>query len=320
MGPVIFVILAIIVIAFVATNVVIVPQATAYVIEFLGSYQTTWENGLHLKIPFLQKIAKKVSLKEQVIDFEPQSVITKDNVSMKIDTVVYCQIRSPQLFVYGVQDPIFALENLTATTLRNIIGEMELDDTLTSRDTINSRMCTTLDEATDPWGIYVKRVELKIIIPPAEIQASMEKQMKAERERRETLLEANGHKQAVITRAEGDKQARILAAQAEQEAEIAIARGHAEARRLVAEAEAAALKVVQDAGVRESSLEIRKLSAMEKLADGTATKLIVPTDLAGAVGSLSVLGESLSYGQKPPVTVPKPPKGRAPDPCCDGKK
>lgn len=319
MHPIVVILILIVVVALVVTNIVIVPQATAYVVEFLGSYQTTWENGLHIKIPFLQRIAKKVSRKEQVIDFEPQSVITKDNVSMKIDTVVYCQIKSPKLFVYGVQDPLFALENLTATTLRNIIGEMELDDTLTSRDTINNKMCAILDEATDPWGIYVKRVELKNIIPPAEIQASMEKQMKAERERRETLLEAEGHRQAVITRAEGDKQARILAAEAERDSEIAIATGHAEARRLIAEAEAKALKIVQEQGVNDAFLEVRRLDALGKVADGTATKLILPTELAGSVSQMALLGQGMAYGQQTPDKVKKSAVAPKPDPCCDNK-
>ena len=313
-----YIIISIILLSIIISCIQIVPEARAYVVEFLGSYQTTWNNGLHLKIPFLQRISKKVSLKEQVYDFDPQSVITKDNVTMKIDTVVYFKIFNPKLFTYGVDDPIFALENLTATTLRNIVGDLELDDTLTSRDTINTQMRQILDEATDAWGIKVTRVELKNIIPPREIQDAMEKQMKAERDRRETLLEAEGHKAAVVTRAEGEKQAKVLAAEAERDAAIALAKGEAEAKRLVAEAEAAAVRLVKEAGADETVLALRRIEALAKMADGRATKLFVPSDMMHEVGKTMVMGDAFEYGRSEPKPVPPSPapKKKA-DPCCD---
>ena len=254
-----FIILVLVAIAILAANIKIVPQARGFVTEILGSYAGTWEHGLHIKIPFFQKIVRRVSFKEQVADFPPQPVITKDNVTMKIDTVVYYKIFDAKLFTYGVESPLMALENLTATTLRNIVGDLELDETLTSRDIINSKMRSILDEATDPWGIRVNRVELKNIIPPAEIQQSMEKQMKAEREKRQTLLEAEAHKQAVVSRAEGDKRAKILAAEAERDAQIALATGKAESIRLVYEAEAKGLEMLKDANADESVITIKKL-------------------------------------------------------------
>ena len=271
----------------------IVPQARCYVIEFLGKYKVSWDAGIHFLIPFFERIAKKVSLKEQVADFPPQPVITKDNVTMKIDTVVYFKIFDPKLYVYGVENPIMALENLTATTLRNLVGDLELDETLTSRDTINTKMQTILDEATDAWGIKVNRVELKNIIPPAEIQNAMEKQMKAEREKRQTLLEAEAHKLSVVSRAEGDKEAKILAAEAERDAEIAKATGQAEAIRLVYEAEAKGIQLLNESNPEEKVLSLKKIDALKALGDGRATKIILPTDLTGMASTLTVAAEML---------------------------
>ena len=308
---IIFIILIIIV-----TNVRIVPQAHEYVIEFLGKYKTTWSAGLHVKIPLLEKISKKITLKEQVLDSPPQPVITKDNVTMRIDTVVYFRIFDAKLYTYGVVNPINALENLTATTLRNIVGELELDGTLTSRDTINGKMTSILDEATDKWGMKVNRVELKNIIPPEEIQSAMEKQMKAERDRRETLLQAEGHKAAAITRAEGDKQAMILAAEGERDARIARAEGEAKAIYLAKKAEADGLKALKDAGVDSAVLELKKYEALVNMSNGTASKLIIPTDAVNAVTSNSIFTETTGLGD---TTKPakKPTKTVKPDPCCD---
>ncbi len=297
----------------------IVQQAQCYVIEFLGSYKTTWGNGLHFKIPFLERIVRKVSLKEQVADFPPQPVITKDNVTMKIDTVVYYKIVDAKLFTYGVEDPIMALANLTATTLRNVIGELELDETLTSRETINSKMQVVLDEATDPWGIKVNRVELKNIIPPTEIQNAMEKQMKAEREKREKLLEAEAHQAAVVKRAEGDKQAKILAAEADKEAEIARAMGKAESIRLVYEAEARGIQMLNESDMSENVLVLKKLDALKAVGDGRATKIIVPTELASSAANLEFVGEMLGLQGKDAIDKsPKvAPQEVKPDPCCE---
>ena len=295
-----------------------VPEAQCYVIEFLGSYKTTWNNGLHFKIPFLERIAKKVSLKEQVADFPPQPVITKDNVTMQIDTVVYYKISDPKLFTYGVENPILALANLTATTLRNIIGDMELDQTLTSRDTINGQLCLILDEATDPWGIKVNRVELKNIIPPAEIQNAMEKQMKAEREKRQTLLEAEAHKESVRLRAEGDKEAKVLEAEADKEAAIARATGEAEAIRLVYEAEAKGIEMLNSAKMSNEVLTLKKLDALKAVGDGRATKIIVPTELASSAANLEFVGEMM--GLQGADQIDKRPKQKPvvvkEDPCC----
>ena len=273
----------------------IVPQATEFVIEFLGKYKTTWGAGIHLKVPFLERIAKRITLKEQVMDSPPQPVITKDNVTMQIDTVVYFRIYDAKLYAYGAVNPISALENLTATTLRNIIGEMELDQSLTSRDTINAKMRSILDEATDPWGIKVNRVELKNIIPPREIQNAMEKQMKAERERREAILQAEGTKQSQILVAEGEKQSAILKADAEKQAAILRAQGEKEARIMAAEAEAEAIAKVQQAladslrllnesAPNDQVVKLKALEAMEKVADGKATKIIIPSELQGLAG------------------------------------
>ncbi|MBE6962134.1 MAG: SPFH/Band 7/PHB domain protein [Ruminococcaceae bacterium] len=276
-------------------NIVIVQQSRAYVVERLGAFRAVWGVGLHIKIPFIERVVKKVSLKEQVADFAPQPVITKDNVTMQIDTVIYFQITDPKLYTYGVEHPMNAIENLTATTLRNIIGDMELDQSLTSRDTINSRMRSILDEATDPWGIKVNRVELKNIIPPKEIQNAMEKQMKAERERRESILQAEGTKQSQILVAEGEKQSAILRADAEKQAAILRAEGEKAARIMAAEAEAEAiakvqqaladsLKLLNESAPNDQVVKLKALEAMEKVADGKATKIIIPSELQGLAG------------------------------------
>ena len=273
------------------TNIRIVPQSDAYVIERLGGFHKTWNVGLHVKMPLIDRIAKKVSLKEKVFDFPPQPVITKDNVTMMIDTVVYFQITDPKLYTYGVEKPINALENLSATTLRNIIGELELDESLTSRDVINTKMRSILDEATDPWGIKVNRVEVKNIEPPQAIREAMEKQMKAERERREQILIAEGHKQSAILEAEGQKQAMILQAEAQKESAIQKAKGEAEAIREVQQAKAEGLKMLKDAGMDNAVLKLRSLEAFEKAADGQATKIIVPSDLQSLAGVVTSVAE-----------------------------
>lgn len=289
----IYVIIAIIVIVMllIITNIRIVSQSDAFVIERLGGYHATWNVGLHVKFPFIDRIEKKVSLKEKVFDFPPQPVITKDNVTMMIDTVVYFQITDPKLYTYGVEKPINALENLSATTLRNIIGELELDESLTSRDVINTKMRAILDEATDPWGIKVNRVEVKNIEPPQAIRDAMEKQMKAERERREQILIAEGHKQSAILEAEGQKQALILAAEAEKEAAIQKAKGEAEAIREVQEAKAQGLKMLKEAGMDEKVLKLRSLEAFEVAANGQATKIIIPSDLQNLAGVVTSISE-----------------------------
>ena len=306
MDPIIIIVGLIIVAiaALIFTNIKIVPQSKAYVIERLGTYHTTWQTGLHLKIPFIDRISKKVSLKEQVVDFRPQPVITKDNVTMQIDTVVFFQITDPKLYCYGVENPLSAIENLSATTLRNIIGELELDSTLTSRDTINAKIRVILDEATDPWGIKVNRVELKNIIPPREIQDAMEKQMKAERERREAILRAEGEKQSRILVAEGHKESKILEAEAEKqsailraeavkEAKIREAEGEAEAIAKVQQANAEAIKLLNEANANETVLRIKALEAFGKAADGQATKIIIPSEIQGAVGLAEGIIESV---------------------------
>lgn len=267
------------VIVIVISNVKIVPQSQAYVVERLGAYLGTWNVGLNLTVPFLDRVAKRVSLKEQVVDFPPQPVITKDNVTMQIDSVVYYQITDPKLYTYGVESPIKAIENLTATTLRNIIGDLELDATLTSRDTINTKMRAILDEATDPWGIKVNRVELKNIIPPAEIQDAMEKQMKAERERRESILRAEGQKKSAILIAEGEKESAILRAEATKEAAIRESEGTAEAILKVQNAKAEAIKLLNNAGATKEVLSLKAMESFEKVADGKATKIIIPSEL-----------------------------------------
>lgn len=290
-----FVVIAAVLIALIATNIRIVPQAFGFVLERLGAYQGTWGVGLHIKIPLIDRIANKVSLKEQVVDFPPQPVITKDNVTMQIDTVVYYQITDPKAYTYGVSHPIAAIENLTATTLRNIIGDLELDETLTSRDTINTKMRAILDEATDPWGIKVNRVELKNILPPAEIQDAMEKQMKAERQRRESILRAEGEKKSTILVAEGDKESEILKAEAEKrsmilraearrEAAIREAEGEAEAILKVQNATAEGLKMLKAAETDQAVLTLKSFEALAKVADGQATKIIIPSEIQGLAG------------------------------------
>lgn len=318
----IFLIILGIVLVLLVCCIKIVPQATCFVLEFLGSYQATWENGLHFKIPFLHRIAKKVSLKEQVADFPPQPVITKDNVTMKIDTVVYYKVFDAKLFTYGVESPIMALENLTATTLRNIIGDLELDQTLTSRDVINNKMRDIIDIATDPWGIKVNRIELKNIIPPQEIQQAMEKQMKAEREKRQTLLEAEAHKESVVARAEGDKQAKILEAEAERDAQIALATGKAESIRLVYEAESKGLITLKEAKADETVLTLKKLDALKEVGDGRATKIFMPTELASVATTLGMVGEMLGTNSAMPVDKnAKIKENKAvKDECCDDKE
>lgn len=300
----IFLILLFVVIIILASNVRIVPQASAYVIERLGGYSTTWGVGLHFKIPFLDRVAKRVNLKEQVVDFPPQPVITKDNVTMQIDTVVFFQITDPKMYAYGVDNPIVAIEKLTATTLRNIIGDMELDQTLTSREVINTSMLSALDVATDPWGIKVNRVELKNIIPPEAIRNAMEKQMKAERERREailraegekksTILVAEGHKESAILDAEAEKQAAILKAEAQKEATIREAEGKAEAIMKVQQANADGIRFLKEAGADEAVLTMKSLEAFAKAADGKATKIIIPSEIqsiAGLVKSVTEIG------------------------------
>lgn len=292
---IVIVVLVVALLALVFANIRVVPQSKAYVIERLGTYFTTWQTGLHVKVPFIDRIAKVVSLKEQVVDFKPQPVITKDNVTMQIDTVVFYQITDPKLYCYGVESPISAIENLSATTLRNIIGELELDSTLTSRDTINAKIRVILDEATDPWGIKVNRVELKNIIPPREIQDAMEKQMKAERERREAILRAEGekqsrilvaegHKESKILEAEAEKQSAILAAEAVKEAKIREAEGEAQAIATVQQASAEAIKLLNEANANEAVLKLKALEAFAKAADGQATKIIIPSEIQSLAG------------------------------------
>ena len=288
----IFMIIIILLVVYIVTSCVrIVPQAQAYVIERLGAYNGTWSVGMHFKVPFIDRVAKKVLLKEQVVDFAPQPVITKDNVTMRIDTVVYYQITDPKLYAYGVDNPIMAIENLTATTLRNIIGDLELDSTLTSRETINTKMRATLDEATDPWGIKVNRVELKNIIPPTEIQNAMEKQMKAERERREAILRAEGEKKSSILRAEGHKESTILEAEAEKEAMIREAEGQAEAILKVQTATADGLRAIREAGADEAVIKLKSLEALEKVADGKATKIIITSEIQNLAGLVTSIKE-----------------------------
>ena len=296
------IVLIIILLLILASCLKIVPQAHAYVIERLGAYQGTWSVGFHIKMPIIDKVAKKVILKEQVVDFAPQPVITKDNVTMRIDTVVFYQITDPKLYCYGVQNPIMAIENLTATTLRNIIGDLELDETLTSREIINAKMRSTLDEATDPWGIKVNRVELKNIIPPSAIQDAMEKQMKAERERRESILiaegekrsailKAEGHKESVILQAEADKQSAILRAEAVKESKIREAEGEAQAILKIQQANADGIKFIREAGADSAVLQLKSLEAFAKAADGKATKIIIPSDIQGIAGLATSIAE-----------------------------
>ena len=289
-----WIILALIVLVIVAKNIVIVPQAHAYIVERLGTYQGTWNTGLHVKIPLFERIVRKVTLKEQVVDFEPQPVITKDNVTMQIDTVVYFQITDPKLYTYGIENPMAAIENLTATTLRNIIGDLELDQTLTSRDVINTKMRSILDEATDPWGIKVGRVELKNIIPPTAIRESMEKQMKAERDRREAILTAEGEKQSKILVAEGEKESMVLRAEATRLAKIKEAEGEAEALLTVQKALADSIQMLNQAAPTDPIIRLKALEAFAKAADGKATKIIIPSEIQGLAGLAAGLKEVLT--------------------------
>ena len=302
MGLMVLGVLLVLVILILAANIRIVPQAHAYILERLGGYKETWGVGIHFKIPILDRVAKRVSLKEQVVDFEPQAVITKDNVTMQIDTVIFFQITDPKQYAYGVENPIAAIENLTATTLRNIIGDLELDETLTSRETINSEMRTSLDIATDPWGIKVNRVELKNIMPPTAIQDAMEKQMKAERERREAILKAEGEKKSTILVAEGkkeslileaeaEKKAAILNAEAEKQKRIKEAEGQAEAIRTVQKASAEGIEFIKQAGADDAVLTLKSLEAFAKAADGRATKIIIPSELQGIAGLTKTIAE-----------------------------
>ena len=308
-GVVVLLVVIVLVLWVLASCIRIVPQAYAVVLERLGAYKATWSTGIHFKVPFIERVARRVNLKEQVVDFPPQPVITKDNVTMQIDTVVFFQITDPKLYAYGVENPIMAIENLSATTLRNIIGDMELDETLTSREVINTKMRASLDVATDPWGIKVNRVELKNIIPPAAIQDAMEKQMKAERERREAILKAEGEKRSTILVAEGKKQSAILDAEAEKQA--AILHAEAQKERMIKEAEGQAqavlkvqqataegLRMIKEAGADESVLTLKSLEALTKVADGKATKIIIPSEIQGIAGLVKGLAEVGADGQK----------------------
>lgn len=297
MGIVLLIIFAIVVFIL-AANIKIVPQAHAYIIERFGGYHVTWNVGLHIKTPFIDRIAKKVNLKERVVDFPPQPVITKDNVTMQIDTVVYFQITDPKLFTYGVEQPMMAIENLTATTLRNIIGDLELDETLTSRDTVNTKMRSILDDATDPWGIKINRVELKNIIPPKEIQNAMEKQMKAERERRESILKAEGEKKSAVLIAEGEKESAILRAEAVKETAIREAEGQAQAILAVQTAIAEGIKKINDANPSDAYVAIKALESFEKAADGKATKIIIPSKIQEIAGLTASIKELVSDEKK----------------------
>ncbi len=302
-----------------AFNIIIVPQAHEYIIEFLGKYEKTWGAGLHIKIPLVERVASKVSLKEQVLDFEPQHVITKDNVGISVDSVVFCKVFNSKDFTYGVENALTGLENLSATTLRSILGEMDLDNALSGRDQINARMEKVLDESTDPWGLKVTRVELKNIDPPREIAEAMSKQMKAEREKRQTVLEAQAHQESVITRAEGDKKAKLLAAEAECDAQATIAEGRAEAIKKVYEAEASGIRMLREAGIDESVLRLKSIEALKDVADGNATKIFMPADISNIVTTAGVIGETLGIGKeaapKKQAEEPMPD-----DPCCDDQK
>ena len=309
----VFIVILVLLLAF---NIIIVPQAHEYIIEFLGKYEKTWSAGLHIKIPLLERVASTVSLKEQVLDFEPQHVITKDNVGISVDSVVFCKVFNSKDFTYGVENALTGLENLSATTLRSILGEMDLDNALSGRDQINARMEKVLDESTDPWGLKVTRVELKNIDPPREIAEAMSKQMKAEREKRQTVLEAQAHQESVITRAEGDKKAKVLAAEAECEAQAKIAEGKAEAIKKVYDAEAAGIRMLREAGIDESVLRLKSIEALKDVADGNATKIFMPADISNIVSTAGIIGETLGIGKeaavKPAAVEPAPE-----DPCCD---
>ena len=314
-GVLFLAVIILIIVCIIASCIKVVPQAYAIVLERLGAYRATWSTGIHFKVPFIERVARKVNLKEQVVDFPPQPVITKDNVTMQIDTVVFFQITDPKLFAYGVENPIMAIENLSATTLRNIIGDMELDETLTSREVINTKMRSSLDVATDPWGIKVNRVELKNIIPPAAIQDAMEKQMKAERERREailiaegkkrsTILVAEGKKESAILDAEAEKQAAILRAEAQKEKMIREAEGQAEAVLKVQKANAEGIRMIREAGADKAVLTLKSLETMTKVADGRSTKIIIPSELQGIAGLAAGLKEIVNDTQEPEAEAP----------------
>lgn len=313
--PYVLIVLGVFFLLLVLKQVRIVPQTQVYVIERLGKYQTQWQAGLHVKTPFIDRICRKVSLKEQVLDFPPQPVITKDNVTMQIDSIVFMKVADPKLFTYGVEDPIAGVGSLTATTLRNIVGNMTLDETLTSRDSINAQMISILDEATDPWGIKVTRVELKNIMPPAEIEQVMTKQMKAEREKRQAILEAEAHQQSVTMRAEGDKKATVLDAEAERDAAIARAHGKAESIRLVYEAEADGIKKLMDVGMTPGVLALKQLDALKSVADGNATKIFMPTDLTDSVVKMGMFSDALGTMGKDGARKPSKAPEKKTDPC-----
>ncbi len=315
-GLILFLIIVVLIIWLLAVNIRVVPQAQAYVVEHLGRFKCIWGAGLHLKAPFVEKIVRRVSLKEQVLDFPPQPVITKDNIVLQLDSVVYCRVFDPRLYTYGVEDAMAGLQNLTATTLRNIAGEMELDQLLTSRDQINQKLETILDQATDAWGIKVTRVEIKNIQPPKEIEEVMTKQMRAERERRQTVLEAQAHQEAVVSRAEGDKRAKILAAEAERDAQISLAEGRARSIQLVYQAEADGLEALKNANVSETVLKLKSIEALKNVADGRATKIFMPSDISNLVSALGVAGEALGIGDATKIDHSEKPR-QAPkaDPC-----
>lgn len=311
-----FVIIAAVLLAIIIPNIRVVSQSDIYIIERLGKYHKTWLAGLHIKIPFIDRVANKMTSKEMLLDFPKQSVITKDNVAMEIDTVVFAKVVNPKAYTYAVDNPTDSLKNLTATNLRNLVGTMDLDATLTSRDVINSGMEKALDEATTNWGLDVTRVEVKDILPPLDILDTMTKQMKAERDKRASLLEAEAHKQAVITRAEGDKTAQILAAEAESEAQIALAKGKAESIRLVYEAEAKGIEMLNAANISNTVLKLKGIEALKDIADGNATKIFMPNDLSNIVSALGVVGESLGVGNSLEIKdKPKVPKPKLNDPC-----
>lgn len=313
-----FIVLTIILIIIIVTNARIVPQGYCFVIEHLGKYQTTWQAGFHVKAPFIERVARRISLKEQVLDFPPQPVITKDNVTMQIDSVVFMKVFDPKLYTYGVENPIAGLQNLSATTLRSIIGDMELDQTLTSREFINSKMQSILDEATDQWGIKVTRVEIKNIQPPQSIVATMELQMKAERERRQTVLEAQAHQEAVVTRAEGDKKAKVLAAEAERDAQIALAEGKAKSIKMVYDAEAQGLDRMSQVKVTPEIIKLKSIEALKDVSDGRATKIYMPNDISNLVTSFGIAGEAMGIGDATPIDkTPKPQPKPPVDPCID---
>ncbi len=314
----VWIIIAVLVVIFLANALHVVPQQTVYIVERLGKYKHSWEAGLHIKIPVIDRIASKVSIKEQVLDFPPQGVITKDNITMRVDSVVFMKVFSPKEYTYGVENAILGIENLVATNLRNVIGELTLDEALTSRDRINAKMSEAIDTATDPWGIKINRVELKDIMPPQEITDAMSKEMKAEREKRQAILEAQAHKDSIITRSEGDKQSKILQAEAEKEAQIALAKGKAEAIKMVYEAEAQGLEKLASSHVTESVLKLKGLEALKDVADGNATKIFMPSDISSVVESLGILGESIGIGDHiPPHPKLKKTRVIEPDPCLD---